>query len=185
MFCRSLRSVLVFAVLSGVPSGCGGNSAGPASTAEGAVPAQAYSVPDFELRTLEGETIALSDYLGKKVILIDFWATYCAPCIAAMPHLNDIYKKYKSDDFIILGVSVDGPESQGRVRSVARKMKIEFPILLDEETEALALYNSNSSAPYSVLIDKKGNVVKRKEGFDPASLDEFERDIVGAIGSSD
>jgi peroxiredoxin len=139
------------------------------------------SLPDFELDTLGGETLRLSDQLGKKVILLDFWATFCDPCLLAMPHLNDLYKKYESQGFVILGVSVDGPESLSRVRSEVRKMGVEFPILLDPETEALALYNPKTSAPYSILIDRQGNIVKKKEGFSPADVPVLEQAIADAL----
>lgn len=125
--------------------------------------------------------MALSDHLGQKVILIDFWATFCDPCLVAMPHLNDLYEKYEDEGFIILGVSVDGPESVGRVRSEVRKLGVTFPILLDQETEALALYNPKSSAPYSVLIDMSGNILKKKEGFTPTDVPELEEAIEGAL----
>jgi thiol-disulfide isomerase/thioredoxin len=53
------------------------------------------NLPDFQLETLDGDTVALSDHLGKDVILIDFWATFCDPCLVAMPHLNALYEKYE------------------------------------------------------------------------------------------
>lgn len=138
-------------------------------------------LPDFELETLGGDTVALSDYLGKEVVLIDFWATFCDPCLVAMPHLNSLYEKYRKDGFVILGVSIDGPNSVGRVRSEVRKAGVSFPILLDPETEALSLYNPKTSAPYSVLIDRKGRIIKKKEGFSPSDVPDLEDTIKAAL----
>lgn len=192
MFHRAASFVFLTSVQLSLMGACtptrGVSSAPPGSTESDGGAAKQESVPplpDFELATLDGGRVALSDHVGKEVILIDFWATYCAPCILAMPHLNRVYEKYKDQGFVILGVSVDGPESQGRVRSAVKKMRVTFPILLDEETEALALYNPNSSAPYSVLIDRHGRIIKRKEGLDIASMEAFEREIVEAIESQD
>jgi peroxiredoxin len=181
-----LTSVSLFFFAACAPSREAENS--PSNSTEADAQGQHSSVPplpDFELSTLDGGRVALSDHLGKDVILIDFWATYCAPCILAMPHLNRVYEKYKDQGFVILGVSVDGPESQGRVRAAVKKMRVTFPILLDEETEALALYNPNSSAPYSVLIDRRGRILKSKEGLDLANMEAFEQEIARAIESKD
>ena len=139
------------------------------------------NLPDFQLETLDGRTVALSDYVGKDVVLIDFWATFCDPCLVAMPHLNELYEKYKGRGFVILGVSIDGPNSMGRVRSEVRKAKVTFPILLDPETEALSLYNPKTSAPFSVLIDRKGRIIKKKEGFTPTDVPQLEQAIVEAL----
>lgn len=179
------RAALLGAVL--LLGGCGGvNTDGAnspsADTGEGdTLRRSVNSLPDFELDTLDGSSVALSDHLGKEVILVDFWATFCDPCLVAMPHLNDLYEKYRERGFVILGVSVDGPESVGRVRSEVRKLGVTFPILLDQETEALALYNPKSSAPFSVLIDRQGHILKKKEGFTPTDVPELESAIEGAL----
>jgi peroxiredoxin len=143
--------------------------------------AAASHLPDFELETLEGDTVALSDHLGKDVILIDFWATFCDPCLVAMPHLSALYDKYEGDGFVVLGVSIDGPDSMARVRSEVRKAGVTFPILLDPETEALALYNPKTSAPYSVLISRDGHVIKKKEGFTPTDVPTLEEAVKAAL----
>lgn len=162
--------------------GAGGARAEHAKGDSNRVPSEnAQNLPDFELETLDGETVALSDHLGKDVILIDFWATFCQPCLIAMPHLNRLYEKYQKDGFVILGVSIDGPNSMGRVRSEARKAGVTFPILLDPETAALALYNPKTSAPYSVLIDRTGHILERKEGFTPGDVPALEEAIKAAL----
>jgi peroxiredoxin len=121
--------------------------------------------PDFELDTLSGESVRLHDLLGSKVILLDFWATYCDPCLAAMPHLQEVYTKHRERGFVVLGISIDGPESAANVRSTVAKLGVQFPILLDEESRVVALYNPRTSAPYSVLIGRDGRVVAQQEGF--------------------
>lgn len=158
-----------------------GSAAGEESSAAGDASTTTSSLPDFELETLDGDMVRLSEVVGKKVILLDFWATFCDPCLLAMPHLNDLYKKYEDQGFVILGVNIDGPESLSRVRSEVRKMGLDFPILLDPETHALALYNPKTSAPFSLLIDREGNIVKKKEGFSPSDVPALEKAIVDAL----
>ena len=137
--------------------------------------------PDFELDTLDGRSVRLSDHLGKSVILIDFWATFCDPCLAAMPHLDEIYKKYKARGFVVFGVSIDGPDSIAQVRAEVNKLGVTFPILLDEESQVVALYNPKTSAPYSVLIGRDGRIISKKEGYTTGDASVVERDIEAAL----
>jgi peroxiredoxin len=156
-------------------SGARTNGDSPASTST--------SAPDFELETLSGDTVRLGDHLGKEVVLVDFWATYCEPCLAAMPHLDALYKKYKDRGFVILGVSLDGPASIAQVRTEVQKTGATFPILLDQETRVVSLYNPRTSAPYSVLIGKDGRIRAKREGYTTGSADALEADIVAALGN--
>jgi peroxiredoxin len=137
--------------------------------------------PDFELRTLDGSSVRLSEHLGRQVVLIDFWATYCEPCLRAMPELDKLYAKYKTQGFLLLGVSIDGPDSLLAVRSDVQKLGISFPILLDQDTRVVALYNPKTSAPFSVLIGKDGSVLAKREGYATGAEGTLERDIQAAL----
>jgi peroxiredoxin len=148
-----------------------------AARAEGA----GSRAPDFELDTLDGRSVRLSDHFGKDVVLIDFWATFCDPCLAAMPHLDELYRKHKARGFVILGVSIDGPDSVAQVRAEVNKLAVTFPILLDEESQVVALYNPKTSAPYSVLIGRDGRVLSKKEGYTTGDASVVERDIEAAL----
>jgi len=141
----------------------------------------ASKLPDFTLESVNGDSISLSSYLGKKVILIDFWATWCEPCLAAMPHLNDLYKKYSDDGFVILSVAMDGPDTVAEVRSYANRHDLQFPILLDQESRAVALYNPRRSAPYSVLIGLDGNIISKHDGYQPGDEVGLEKEISRAL----
>jgi peroxiredoxin len=127
----------------------------------------AASAPDFSLRSTDGRTVHLSDYLGKSVVLIDFWSTTCDPCLAEMPHLVDLYKAKKDKGFVVLAVSLDGPESLADVSRVVHDKDMVFPVLLDQETTVVARYNPKREMPFSVLIDRRGNIVQKKAGYTP------------------
>jgi peroxiredoxin len=140
------------------PQTPGGAQAGPASGA---------SAPDFELQSTDGSTVRLSDYLGKSVVLIDFWSTTCDPCMVEMPHLVDLYKAKKSKGFVVLAISLDGPESIAEVKRVVHDKEMIFPVLLDQETTVVARYNPKREMPFAVLIDKSGKVILKRPGYTP------------------
>ena len=136
----------------------------------------------FSLESVDGKTVSLSDYLGKNVVLLDFWATWCEPCLAAMPHLNDIFKRHRGEGFVLLSISMDGPDTVAEVRSYTRRHKLSFPVLLDEESRAVSLYNPKRSAPYAVLIGKDGAIIGKRDGYQPGDEAAIEAEIVEALG---
>jgi peroxiredoxin len=136
---------------------------------------------DFTLVDINGNAVSLSQYLGKGAVLIDFWATWCKPCMAELPHLQRMYDARKKDGFVVLAVSMDGPETEAEVVPTARMLGYTFPILLDPETRAVSLYNPRRAAPFSVLIDKHGRVFKRREGFNAGDEASLEADVDAAM----
>jgi peroxiredoxin len=115
---------------------------------------------DFELQNLSGENVTLQDYKNKAVIL-NFWATWCPPCRAEMPLLEETFRLYKSQDFVILGVNVE--ESEAEVSDYVEEMGLSFPILLDKSGEVADLYQARSF-PTSVFISPQGHVLSRHIG---------------------
>jgi len=158
-------------------SACGGQP----GTAAAPERAETSGPPDFTLDSVDGGSVRLADHLGKDVVLIDFWATYCEPCLASMPHLSDLYEKYRARGFVVLGVSIDGPDSAAQVRSEVKRLGVTFPILLDRETRVVGLYNPRTSAPYSVLIGRSGRVLVKREGYTTGDEGALEADIVRAL----
>ena len=138
-------------------------------------------IADFSLETIDGKTVSLSDYVGKNVIMIDFWATWCEPCLAAMPHLNEMYKTHKDEGFVLLSVSMDGPDTIAEVRSYTQRHNLEFPVLLDQESRAVSLYNPKRSAPFSVLIAKDGTILHKRDGYQPGDEVAIEEEVVDAL----
>ena len=120
---------------------------------------------DFTLRDLSGRDVRLSDYLGKNVILLDFWATWCVPCEAALPHVEALYKKNKDRGFVVLGIAMDDSQTVAQVAPFAQRYNLTFPVLLDEETKVVQLYNPKRTAPYQVLIGRGGAIAKERQGY--------------------
>jgi len=123
-------------------------------------PEVGHPAPDFTLPTLTGNTVRLSEFRGKKMVLINFWATWCAPCRLEMPTMEKAYQKYKGNGLEILAVSVDaGPKSA--VKNFMDELRLTFPALLDPKMQVLHLYRL-SAIPASFLIDK-GGIIRFKE----------------------
>jgi cytochrome c biogenesis protein CcmG/thiol:disulfide interchange protein DsbE len=117
--------------------------------------------PDFTLPSVDGKTITLSQLRGK-VVLLDFWATWCAPCRLAIPHLNDLYKAYRKRGLEIIGVSLD-KGSQERVRRFAVSMGIQYLIIMADD-EVVKNYGI-SPIPTTFLIDRDGYISSKWVGF--------------------
>jgi peroxiredoxin len=132
---------------------------------------------------VHGKTVRLSDHLGKEVVLLSFWSTFCEPCLAEMPHLESMYESEKSKGFVILAVSMDGPETVAEVPSFASRNGLTFPVVLDEDSHVASLYNPKKSAPFSVLIDKHGAVVRVREGYNPGDETLVAADVKAALAA--
>lgn len=124
-------------------------------------PKEGLKAPDFELKTLTGETVKLSSLKGKKIML-NFWATWCGPCKAEMPAIEQLSKEVDSD-VAILAVNID---PQLDVKGFVEKNGITFPILLDEEDEVNAMYQI-ISIPTTYFIDSKGIIQDKFIGAMP------------------
>ncbi|MEJ7734829.1 MAG: TlpA disulfide reductase family protein, partial [Polyangiaceae bacterium] len=120
--------------------------------------------PDFTLPALDGKSVRLSEHKGK-VVLIDFWSTTCDPCMVEMPHLVELYKKHKDKGFVVLAISLDGPESRAQVSSVVHDKNMVFPVLLDEETTVVGKFNPKKEMPFAVLVDREGSIVHKRGGY--------------------
>ena len=154
-----------------------------AAGAPGAGEKAQVSPPDFELSTVDGKNCRLSEHLGKEVVLLDFWATFCEPCLAGMPHLDALYRAHRQEGFVVLGIAIDGPDSVAQVRTAVSKLGVSFPILLDQETRVVALYNPKVSAPYSVLIGRDGRILKKQEGYTTGDSASVDRDVLAALAA--
>lgn len=116
--------------------------------------------PDFELNTLDGETVKLSDFRGERVLL-NFWATWCPPCRAEMP---DMQKFYEDKDVVILAVdALETERTIDNVHEFAEEFGVTFDILLDENSKALTIYDV-ISFPTTYMIDSNGIIQNMAPG---------------------
>ena len=122
------------------------------------------SAPDFKLESVDGDYLSLKDELGNGPVLLSFWATWCKPCIEEMTHYKKLYEEYKDKNFQILAISIDNERTVAKVKPFARSKNYPFPVLLDTNSEVARKYYAQN-VPYSVLIDKKGNIVYTHLGY--------------------
>jgi len=118
--------------------------------------------PDFTLQKLDGEKASLSDYKGK-IVLINFWATWCTYCDEEMPDLEKLYNENKDDDFVVLAVDVG--EEEGLVRDYIEEGGYTFPVLLDSNMKVSRNNYYVSAFPTSYFIDKDGNLIGAVPGM--------------------
>lgn len=113
--------------------------------------------PDFETESLDGQTIRLSDYKGK-VVLLDFWATWCPPCVHEMPSVVAAYNKYHSQGFEIIGISLD--RDKAKLRNFIKDNNVEWIQIFDIDNgdDSIASVYKINAIPTPILIDKEGKI---------------------------
>lgn len=124
-------------------------------------PEQAIA-PDFTLETLEGEKLSLSDFKGQKVLL-NFWATWCPPCRAEMPHMQSFYEKNKDENITVVAVNLTSGDNRDKLAPFINEYGLTFPILLDESGDIGKQYQA-FTIPTSYFIDEQGNIVQKIVG---------------------
>jgi peroxiredoxin len=121
---------------------------------------------DFTLRDVNGQDVHLSQYQGK-VVVLSFWATWCGPCKEEMPHLQKLYADHGNDGLVVLSISTDDARSASKVKPYIMSMGYTFPVLLDKEASVIGTYNPSKTLPFTVVIDRSGNVVHVASGYNP------------------
>ncbi|HWC77941.1 MAG TPA: TlpA disulfide reductase family protein [Blastocatellia bacterium] len=130
------------------------------------------AAPAFEVKDLKGKRVRVSDFKGK-VVLLNFWATWCAPCRAEMPELVRMQKEYQSKGLQIVGMTY--PEyTRDSVRRMSRQFKLNYPILLGDYDVA-ELYNVAEVLPTTIVIDREGKIRGRILGI--VDAEDFEQQV--------
>ncbi|MEO0093634.1 MAG: TlpA disulfide reductase family protein [candidate division WOR-3 bacterium] len=159
-----MKNVLISAVLVVFLIGCGGSTK-PSSP-------QISNKYDFTLESMQGDKVTLSALKGK-VVILDFWATWCPPCRAAIPKLIELYNKYQNQGLLILGIALD---ERDKVVKLSKEMEINYPVLFDDKVTSKNY--EIQSIPTIFVIDKKGKQVHKEIGFSEEGFQEIEEKIV-------
>jgi peroxiredoxin len=131
------------------------------------------TAPPFTARTLEDKRIDLAGLTRRGPVLLDFWATWCEPCVASLPELERIQQRYLARGLTVVGISVDGPRNFSKVRPFVSRYGLTFPVVLDEDGSLSERYQVRA-LPTSFLIDGAGRVVHVQTGYRPGINDEVE-----------
>lgn len=168
-----MRYALLFLLSIGLLGGCGGEEDpspenAPRTSGEaksGTVYDDPKPAPDVSMTTLSGDKINLSEQSGK-VVLVNFWATWCAPCRKEIPDLIDLYSTYKSEGLLIVGVSTD-EEGRSVVAPFVEKESINYPIVTDTSKTLQSQFDSMYGLPTTYVVNPQGKIVRRILGIFP------------------
>ena len=140
--------------------------------------------PDFTLKTLEGEEITLSDYFGKKVVMLEFWATWCNICVEEIPNILKNYDRFKDMGFEILAITLQSGDDE-EIKRVIDELGVSYPVLIDEKLKvATKIYGLAGPIPLKVIIGADGVVKYSHVGDYPPGEDEIPfvvEDLIGEI----
>lgn len=124
----------------------------------------AQKVRNFKLKDIENATKSYTDLKGSKLTVIDFWATWCKPCVKAIPELNTIYETFKNQGVAFVGINCDGPRSVSKVAPLSKSLQIKYPVLLDINSEIKSELNL-SAFPSLIIVNDENKIVWVHEGF--------------------
>jgi cytochrome c biogenesis protein CcmG/thiol:disulfide interchange protein DsbE len=121
------------------------------------------SQPQLSLKDVDGKTQTLSDYRGK-IVVLNFWATWCVPCKEEMPFFVEAQKKYGQRNVVILAASLDDDRTKKYVRKFVQAYKMDFPVLLDATAESMKQFGLGETLPSTIFLDAQGNFAGKIEG---------------------
>lgn len=133
--------------------------------------------PDFTLDTLSGQKLRLQDQRGR-IVMINFWASWCAPCRQEMPHLIRLHEKYRAAGFTLLGVNID--EDRKVAAAMAERIGVKFPVLLDTDKKVTGQYDMGAM-PATLILDRKGRVRFVHLGYEAgleATYEKYVKDLL-------
>jgi thiol-disulfide isomerase/thioredoxin len=124
----------------------------------------------------DGSAAKLKDLQGK-VVILDFWATYCPPCLEEIPHLKELRKKYGKENLEVIGLHVGGGDDRPKVPAFVKKLEIDYPLATPEDELSRFIFGDSDSIPQTAVFDRTGKMVKKITGFGP----EIKRDLDATI----
>jgi len=147
---------------------------------EGSKIKKGQPAPDFTLKDLDGKAVKLSDLRGKKIVMLDFWATWCNICKREMPVLERVYKEYKDRGVEFFGITLDDEDKIKQIRKILAEKGVTYPILIDQDQKvATEVYQLSGPIPYKVVIDREGTIVYDHVGdyadYPPEIVDVFDQ----------
>jgi peroxiredoxin len=149
-------------------------------TGKDAAGSPGQAAPDFALTNLAGKTVRLSDFKGK-IVLLDFWATWCAPCQEEIPGFVQLQKQYSGRGFTVLGIALD-EDGAAVVKPLAQKLGVNYPLVIGD-TQVAARYGGIQAVPTAFLIGRDGRILKTIVG--PRGRSEWEQTIQMALSQAE
>ena len=130
----------------------------------------------------DGNTKKLKDFKGK-VLILDFWATYCPPCLEEIPHLKELQAKYGKENLEVIGLHVGGADDRPKVPAFAEKLKIDYTLATPENELTRFVFANTDSIPQTAIFDGKGKLIKKFVGFDKEIKDDLDKTIEATLAT--
>lgn len=141
-------------------------------------------VPEMSWTGFEGNVQKLKDFRGK-VVILDFWATYCPPCIEEIPHLKALQEKYGPDELLVVGLHVGGDEDRPKVPEFVERLKITYSVAYPEDALTSFIFGAEDAIPQTAIFDRQGRLAKKIVGFNDEIKAELDASVETAIRSND
>ncbi len=135
--------------------------------------ATSHRAPPFRVETINNTLFDLDRARQNGPVLLDFWATWCRPCLESLPEIQKLYLEYQAAGLTVLGISIDGPRNFPKVRPFARRFGLSYPIAIDVDGDLQRRYQVGV-VPTSVLVDTAGRIVRVQQGYRPGEIAELE-----------
>lgn len=149
-----------------------------------AAAALAVSMPDFTLKRIDGSTFQSTAVIGRDVVLIDFWATWCRPCGKLLKQLQLLQERFAGQGVRVIAVSTDDASAFSQVRNYIAGRNFTFSVLLDPDGVLWRIFNPSQQLPFTMLIDRRGDIAYTHSGYVPGMEKELEREIEKLLAGS-
>ncbi len=147
-----------------------------------AMTVRAGSIADFELKNVNGRITKFSQVKGARLTLVDFWATWCKPCLKAIPKLSAIARDYESKGVKVVSINTDSPRNSSKVKPFVRMYKISYPVLLDPNGIITARLNV-SAYPTLFIVNDRNEILYTHIGFRPGDGEQLRKKLDEFLGA--
>ena len=158
-------------------------SAPPTNTALPMPPLETASINNIGWKLSDGTHNLFSEYKGK-VLILDFYATWCNPCRKSVPHLIGLQDKYADQGLQVVGLNVGGAEDQGKVSDFAREFGIQYPLAIPDDELVSFLLSEDTGIPQTFIFNREGQLVEHVTGFGPSTGARIDSAVENAIKTS-
>ena len=155
---------------------------GPPNTTFPMPPMRGKSVTAMGWELSDGTHNLVSDYKGK-VLLLDFYATWCAPCRESVPHLIELQRRHDKDGLMVVGLNVGGSDDLDKISDFARELRVQYTLAMPDQDLTNLLLSGDKTIPQTFVFDRKGLLLKRFIGYEKATGDEINEVVEIALAS--
>lgn len=122
------------------------------------------TVPNFRLKNLDNRTVSFNQIKGENLTIIDFWATWCKPCVKSIPEFVKMDEEFEDDQVKFIGISVDGPRNKAKVKPFIKSLGVDYPILRDSDSSVMARLRV-TAVPTMLIVNSENEILYFHEGY--------------------